>query len=156
MSNPNPIKDEGSVRPADRHGRAEVLPRNIWPVLLLFENNKQFQGKVLLGSGAEDNWISKSVVEEENLPREENEDNEDIFDDFNSQPVKSCGVVRAQWIYRHRTLPVKFKIAPNPPCQVLLGCRYLLQTQVPTLNRDNTNRSVAPLTKRQQEPSAGR
>lgn len=153
------IQDDGSVLIRDRHGHTELLPKNVWPVLLLFEDRSQFEGEVLLDTGAEDNWISRYVVDEHKLPwqkNESNEDDEETFEDFSGQKVKSCGVVRAQWIYRHRTIPVKFKIAPTAPWQVLFGFQYLLQTQVLTINQDNTNGWVAPLVKSQEKPSAGR
>jgi hypothetical protein len=140
----------------------ESSPKNIWPILLLFDNNnKDFEGKVILDSGAEDNWISERTVKENGLPwesDEDDEDDEDAYEDVNGQIVKSCGIVRAQWIFRHQTIPVEFKIARSPRAswQVIFGYRHLIENNVITLHENKATRWVAPLIKRERKPTSGK
>lgn len=154
-TNSNQEEAERSITFQDRHGPGEILAKNVWPILLYFEDKRQWEGKVLLDSGAIDNWISERTVRENGFPRDDDEDDEESYEDFSGGSVKSCGVVRAQWIFRHQTIPVKFKIAPNAPWEVLFGYRHLIETNVITLNYDSTNRWVAPLIKNTRKPGPG-
>lgn len=145
----------------DRDNREENTPENIWPILLLFDNNKHFESKVLLDSGAEDNWISERTVKENGLPWESNEQDgneKDEYEDVNGRVVKSCGLVRALWIFRHKTIPVEFKIArtSHASWQVIFGYRHLIETNVITFHTNETNRLVAPLIKKERKPTAGK
>ncbi|KIY00890.1 uncharacterized protein Z520_03556 [Fonsecaea multimorphosa CBS 102226] len=103
---------------------------NEWPISLCFHNEEQFEGKVLLDSGAEHNWISMDVVKERHIPWDDDPSGAEIYVDFSNQQLRSLGVVKATWVINNRSVPVKFKIAPNPPFQVCFGYRFLLEKGV--------------------------
>lgn len=143
-----------AIQIRDRDGPAEILPQNEWPVALIFNGNDYFEGKVLLDTGAADNWISERVIREKGISKEDDKD-EDQFEDFNGRITKSSGVVRAIWLYRHQTINVKFRVAPQAPWEVLFGYRHLIETGVLTFHPEHNISFVAPLTKKDRTLSAG-
>jgi hypothetical protein len=143
---------EYSIPFEENNGMGQILPLNVWPVLLTFGDHAlPFEGKVLLDSGAEDNWIAEKVVRNNGIPWDDAED-DDEFLDFNGRTVKASGVVRADWVHNHKRVTVKFKIAPHAPWEVLFGYRHMLKENILTFSNGKRDKFVAPLIKNTRKP----
>ena len=138
----------GPVQQQDENDQDRNLPNNVWWVRLLFDNgceNQQFEGRVVLDLGAEDNWMSESVRMRHNIPFEDEETDHSIYRDFSDSVVKSLGCVRAQWFYRGSPIHVKFKVVRRAPFAALFGHVTLLAENIVTINTDSPSRCVIPL-----------
>lgn len=142
--------------PIEGGNTAEMLAANEWPIVLWSGNEQLFEGIVLLDSGTQDNWISKRVVRANEIPWYEDPDDKSTYKDFSGHLVKSCGLVRTEWFYQNRRMPVIFRIASNDgPFDTLFGYAYLLETNLMTFNKKTVGKSVLPLVKATKEASPG-
>ncbi|EXJ68504.1 uncharacterized protein A1O5_08297 [Cladophialophora psammophila CBS 110553] len=108
----------------------EPLAVNELLISLCFENEDHFESKVLLDSGSEHNWISNSIIKKRRIPQQHDHDGDQIYMDFSNRELRSLGVVKAQWMFNDALIPVKFKIAPDPPVEVCFGYRFLLEKEL--------------------------
>lgn len=142
--------------PTEGGNTAEILAANEWPIILWSGNEQLFEGIVLLDSGTQDNWISKRVVRANKIPYYEDPDDKSTYKDFSGHLVKSCGLVRTDWFYQNRRMPVTFRIAPNDgPFDTLFGYAYLLEANLMTFNDKTVGKGVLPLVKATKKPSPG-
>jgi hypothetical protein len=135
---------------------AEILAANEWPIVLWSGIEQLFEGIVLLDSGTQDNWISKRVVRANKIPCYEDPDDKSTYKDFSGHLVKSCGLVRTEWFYQNRRMPVTFRITPKEgPFDTLFGYAYLLEANLITFNDKIVSKGVLPLVKATKAPSPG-
>jgi hypothetical protein len=128
----------------------EPLAENEWPILLQFGNGK-FEGKVLLDSACPHNWISDRVVRQYKMPWDDDPNGGKVYQDFSNNGVSSKGISRVNWIHKHKTIEVDFKIAQDPPFEVLFGAIFLIRNGLIKFFKDTP---AAPLVMDKRKPSA--
>lgn len=107
-------------------GRLDPLPsakQNKRMIKLSFSNQKVWEGEALFDTGSEENWMSKALSKQLQLPL--NPHLEASYVGIQGEDMTSSMSVQGTWHWDHQTHSVTFRIAANPPISVIFGYPFL-------------------------------